>query len=222
MVTIRGPHIPYKEWFATDAPDPTHDHMNWLEVERWAARLNEQLGSPIYPPWIHRTYGDFGLPIGDWSSYPTLTADGNGKFYLYGGSISGGGQYLGGTNPEDFYTTDTNVAVNIIAAGAYQVHVRVEVLIPATHAAMWLSGYAVSSTDKWALDTYSIPAESYSPLLIQPLVFTGTFVTQSIDLYTAELWEWRQGIPPDYTVKIRNAAIHILRLGDEATDAGAT
>lgn len=42
MPEIRGPHIPYKEWFKESTPNPTHDHMNWLEVERWAARLGEQ------------------------------------------------------------------------------------------------------------------------------------------------------------------------------------
>lgn len=46
MPSIRGPHIPYKQWFAQPNPDPAQDHMNWLEVERWAARLNEQVGGP--------------------------------------------------------------------------------------------------------------------------------------------------------------------------------
>lgn len=43
MPTIYGPHIPYKQWAADSPPDPVQDHINWLEVERWAARLNEQL-----------------------------------------------------------------------------------------------------------------------------------------------------------------------------------
>lgn len=43
MTTLYGPHIPYKD-NAYKGLKPKEEWLNWLEVERWAARLSEQMG----------------------------------------------------------------------------------------------------------------------------------------------------------------------------------
>jgi hypothetical protein len=53
MATLYGPHIPYKE--PGDQLDDAKIKNNWLEVERWAMRLQEQVGGGGCKVWFTPT-----------------------------------------------------------------------------------------------------------------------------------------------------------------------
>jgi hypothetical protein len=62
MALIQPPHIPYKHWREAETPDPTRETANWIEVERWAVRLGEQIptGGGTYEPGAYWYLGNGG------------------------------------------------------------------------------------------------------------------------------------------------------------------
>lgn len=216
MTTLYGPHIPYKD-NAYKGLKPKEEYLNWLEVERWAARLAEQVGTTFtWNASLRHGGGGYGsghgvnLASGTTSSSLTTNADGIETFHYI--SLA-----------DDFYDDGTSTVLVVPRDGVYSISASVVCYSADTglvgdvvSVVIRTGGYSCRMTDTETLfswdpgtgaiafcyvepSTAGVPLSAGTHIYLEGNNYTAGTVVYTVDhfsaTYEAELGTWNEPTP---------------------------